>query len=256
MTSDPSTPTSGDWESSLTQAFGVLLGRPLSDFEPDADYAAHYSGNWLYETDINRDPAWLEPAVLTGGETISNENLLLLDEVGYPQLRFDASRSLFEIDTHAAEFPAAFTEELAVVDLAGPGGLPQVRGADLARLTARHGVDLTAPDMPEEAWCLTEARIASDGTLLDALRVATGIGEGLDSLVPRGRADAETEAAIAAVEHAALRAHLRAFCDTDSHDLALCLYDMRKAREEGGALVAQWQGAVDQYEIAVQRLRA
>ncbi|MDQ0938408.1 hypothetical protein [Streptomyces sp. V1I1] len=120
------TPTAGDdWESSLTQAFGVLLGHPLSDFDSGAEYAAYYSGNWLYETELDRDPAWLEPAALTGRETITNENLLLLDEVGYPELRFDASRSLFEIYTDAAEFPDAFKEDLAAVKLAGPDHWPQ-----------------------------------------------------------------------------------------------------------------------------------
>ncbi|MEU5400748.1 hypothetical protein ABZ348_15820 [Streptomyces sp. NPDC005963] len=56
MTSNPSS-SGDDWESSLTQAFGVLLDRPLSDFPPDADYAVYYSGNWLHETEVYRDPA-------------------------------------------------------------------------------------------------------------------------------------------------------------------------------------------------------
>ncbi|MFI1031502.1 hypothetical protein [Streptomyces sp. NPDC020951] len=245
-----------DWERSLTQAFGVLLGRPLSDFDPGAEYAVYYSGNWLYESGSTTDPAWLEPTALAGRETRTDENLLLLDEVGYPALRFDASRSLFEIDIYAAEFPAAFKEELAAVDLAGSGRLPEVRGIDLARLTARHGVDLTSSGPPENAWCLTRARIVSDGTLLDALRAATGMGQGPDGLVPSGTADAETEAAIAAVEHPGIRAHLRAFCDPGSDDIALCLHSMRKSWEENGPLVAEWQGAVDQYEITVQQVGA
>ncbi|MBA4866616.1 WD40 repeat domain-containing protein [Streptomyces sp. PSKA54] len=250
----PPHPTTGDdWESSLTQAFGVLLNHPLSDFDSGAEYAAYYSGNWLYETGSDRDPVWLEPAALNGRETVTNENLLLLDEPGYPDLRFDASRSLFEIYTDAVDFPAAFQQGLAAVKLAGSDHYPQVRGSDLARLTARHGVDLTSPDLPAKTWRLTDARIASDGTLLDALRVATGIGEGPDSLVPRKETDATTEAAIAAVEHAGIRAHLRAFCDPRSDDLALC---RRKSREEDSPLVAKWEGAVDQYEITVQRVEA
>ncbi|MGI5413791.1 hypothetical protein ACQEV9_44160 [Streptomyces chartreusis] len=247
----PPHPTTGDgWESSLTQAFGVLLNRPLWDFGSGAEYAAYYSGNWLYETGSDRDALWLESAALTGRETITNENLLLLDEVGYPDLRFDASRSLFEIYPDAVDFPAAFKEDLAAVKLAGSDRYPQVRGADLARLTARHGVDLTSPDLTE-TWRLTDARIASDGTLLDALRVATGIGEDPDSLVPREETGATTEAAITAVEHAGIRAHLRAFCDPLSDELA---FRRCTSREEDGPLVAKWEGAVDQYEITVQRV--
>ncbi|MGW4411295.1 hypothetical protein ACWEJ6_45210 [Nonomuraea sp. NPDC004702] len=247
MTSAPTT-TGDDWESSLRQAFGVLLGHPLSGFDPEAEYAACYTGNWLDETGFNRDPAWLEPAALAGRATISSENLLLLDEVGYPELRFDPSRSLFEIDA-AAELPADFGDELAAVKLAGSDRWPQVGGAELARLTARHGAGL-----PAGAWSVTSATIASDGTLLDALRVATGIGDGFDSLVPYEGGDPETAAAVAAVEHAGLRAHLRAFCDPRSDELALCRQDMRTARDEGGALVARWEGAVDQYEITVRRV--
>ncbi|WP_217236339.1 WD40 repeat domain-containing protein [Streptomyces sp. AC555_RSS877] len=249
----PHPATGDDWGSSLTQAFGVLLNQPLSDFDSDAQYAAYYSGNWLHETGSDRNPVWLESAALTGRETVTNENLLLLDEAGYPDLRFDASRSLFEIYTDAVDFPAAFKEGLAAVQLAGSDHWPQVRGADLARLTARHGVDLTSPDLLAKTWRLTDARIASDGTLLDALRVATGIGEGPDSLVPREDTAATAEAAITAVEHAGIRTHLRAFCDPHSDDLAL---SRRKSREEDSPLVAKWEGAVDQYEITVQRVEA
>ncbi|YCK37965.1 hypothetical protein ACNF49_29115 [Actinomadura sp. ATCC 39365] len=244
-----SAPTTGDdWESSLRQAFGVLLDHPVSGFDPEAEYAACYSGNWLHETGFDRDPAWPAPAALAGRATVSSENLLLLDEVGYPELRFDPSRSLFEIDA-AARFPVGFGEELVAVKVTGSDRWPQVGGAELARLTARHGVDL-----PASAWCVTSATIASDGTLLDALRVATGMGDGFDSLVPYEGGDPETEAALAAVEHDGLRAHLRAFCDPRSDELALCRQDMRRAREEGGALVARWEGAVDQYEITVRRV--
>ncbi|WP_167546275.1 WD40 repeat domain-containing protein [Streptomyces zinciresistens] len=240
-----------DWESSLAQAFGVLLDRPLPEFDSAAQYAAYYSGNWLYETGTDRDPLWLEPAVLTGRETVTDDNLLLLDEEGYPDLRFDASRSLFEIHTDAAEFPAAFKEGLAAVRVGGSEHYPQVTGADLARLTADHGVDLTAPDLSGKTWRLTDARIASDGTLLDALRAATGMGEGPDNLVPCEETDATTEAAVAAVEHAGLRAHLRAFCDPLSDDLA---FRRNMSGEKDGPVVATWEGAVDQYEITVKRI--
>ncbi|MFE3016929.1 hypothetical protein [Streptomyces sp. NPDC059256] len=253
MTSNPST-SGDDWESSLTQAFGVLLDRPLSDFPPDADYAVYYSGNWLHETEVYRDPAWLAEAVLTGRETITSENLMLLDEVGYPELRFDASRSLFEIDPSGADFPAAFLTDLVAADRAAVDDLPYVLGADLARLTARHGVDLTSPELPAGVWCLAKARINSNGTLLDALRVATGIGDGPHSLVPCKPRDAETEAAIAAVEHAGLRAHLRAFCDSSSHDLRFFYDDIRDSRGEDDRVVAEWEGAVDQFEITVEQI--
>ncbi|MGV9310611.1 WD40 repeat domain-containing protein [Streptomyces sp. NPDC003691] len=254
-----------DWESSLAQGFGVLLGRPLSDYDPDARYGAYYGGNFLDETESDRDPAWLSPDALSGKVPVVLESLLLHSELDLPELRFDARRSLFEIDPEG--LPEAFAEDL---DAAGLPSFRIIRGDELARLLDRHGLDLTDPDLPEDTWTVWQARIVSDGTLLGALRAATAIGQGPDSLVPYrdvNNGDLGTEAAaealVAAVHHPGLRAHLRTFSEAESHDLDYQVYSTRNgdwsgwqgnAWKEAGVLVTQWLGAVDQYEVSVVQL--
>ena len=63
---------------------------------------------------------------------------------------------------------------------------------------------------------MCDARIASDGTLLDALRVATGIGHGPENLVSAEDDDADKEWAVklGSVPRPELREHLKLDCQT------------------------------------------
>ncbi|WP_066364549.1 hypothetical protein [Herbidospora mongoliensis] len=210
------------WESALTQAFGRLLGHPLADHDPAAAYGAFYGGNWLYETELNRHPGWVRPEALSGQEPVTHpEVLILLD--GYTPLSFDASQSLFEVDP--ADFDAGLVASVSV--FAKPG---IVRGADLATLLAKH------PGEPD--WELWQARIASDGTLLGALKAATAIGDSPGSLIPPSEEVGEQ----------AVLAHLEAFNDPESHDLAYC------SHAQNDAVIGMWEGAIDQYEITIWNL--
>ncbi|WP_062429656.1 hypothetical protein [Herbidospora daliensis] len=213
---------SSAWESALTHAFGQLLGRPLADHDPTATYGAFYGGNWLYETGLDRHPGWVRREALSGQETVRHpEVLILLD--GYADLVFDASESLFEVD------PAEFADGLvASVSVFAKPGI--VRGRDLAMLLDGH------PGEP--GWQLWQARIASDGTLLGALRAATAVGDSPQSLIPPSEEPDER----------AVLAHLEAFSDTTSDDLAYCPQALNEA------VVAMWEGAVDQYEITIWNL--
>ncbi|WP_061291711.1 hypothetical protein [Herbidospora cretacea] len=210
------------WDTALTHAFGQLLGRPLADFAPAATYGAFYGGNWLYETELHHHPGWVRREALSGQETVSHpEVLILLD--GYAPLVFDASRSLFEVD------PADFDEGLvASVSVFAKPGI--VRGADLAVLLDKH------PGEP--GWTLWQACIASDGSLLGALMAATAIGDSPATLIPPS-AEPSEQAALA---------HLEAFSDRRSDDLAYC------PQPGNDAVIAMWEGAVDQYEITVWNL--
>ncbi|MGX2996537.1 hypothetical protein JNUCC64_20055 [Streptomyces sp. JNUCC 64] len=258
-TDAPGTP---DWESSLAQGYGVLLGHPLTEHDPDAEYGAFYGGDWLDETEVDRDASWLAPAALAGRETVSHDTILLLDETGFDPPRFDASRSFFEV--FPDEAPAVLAGDLAAAGAAGAGA---VRGDELARLLDRHG--LGPAELPTAAWRVRQARIASDGTLLGALRAATGVPGGPDGLVPhvagpwRMESAREADRTVAAVAHPGLRAHLRTFCEPGSHTLDH--QTERTGERDGsghragewngvGTLVTQWLGAVDQYEISVVRL--
>ncbi|MEV8630559.1 hypothetical protein AB0395_02790 [Streptosporangium sp. NPDC051023] len=248
--------TSSDvgWEALLADAFGALLSRPLAGYDPGAEYAAYYHGNFFHETRIDRDPTWLNPAVLSGGEPVEVGDLYLYD-MGEPPLRFDAGRSLFQFSSHG--LPRDFAADLAAACFA-----PDViRGADLAPVLWRHDLDLADPVLAEN-WHVCHARIASDGTLLDAMRVATGIGYGPGSLIPfEGSVDEEWESALAAISHPELRAHLRLGC-CDASDAEGLTYrgadaPLGSLLEDGDcSLVAAWEDGHGQVDVTVVQLGA
>lgn len=68
MTLENSTPPPGrsaEWAATLAQAFGALLGRPLTEYG-DARYGAYYGGNFLDEAELDHDPVWVGRAALAG----------------------------------------------------------------------------------------------------------------------------------------------------------------------------------------------
>ncbi|MEV6158000.1 hypothetical protein AB0L53_47435 [Nonomuraea sp. NPDC052129] len=69
-------------------------------------------------------------------------------------------------------FSGAFADDVrAAATLDGVDLL--IRGADLAPLLTRHGIDLTAEDLGDFHYSITATlHLATDGTLLDALRAA------------------------------------------------------------------------------------
>ncbi|MFD0634783.1 hypothetical protein ACFQ9X_27830 [Catenulispora yoronensis] len=87
---------SPSWNDQLADAFSILLGHPLSDHDPQAEYAAYYSGNFLSESEFNREPVWLEPEALSGEAVLDDTPFLLYDQ-GEPAIELSAAGSLFEI---------------------------------------------------------------------------------------------------------------------------------------------------------------
>ncbi|KJY27606.1 hypothetical protein [Streptomyces sp. NRRL S-495] len=287
MTLENSTPPptrSAEWAATLAQGFGEVLGRPLAEYEDgDARYGAYYGGNFLDEAELDHDPVWVGRAALAGEETVEPGHLLLTppgDAAG-TELVFDASRSLFWVDPR--ELPdtlAAFGADLAAAVAESESGQWRgaLLGADLGRAAGRHGVNLASADLPPELWTLWQARIASGDTLLDALCAATGLTAATSSeLVPAGLGDSadqveeEAHELVAGVADPALRDYLAAFCDEESHDLALVRFAPADADDDdddeefedddydesqGGTVVVRWDGAVDQYEVTVRRLTA
>ncbi|MFJ8434307.1 hypothetical protein ACIQ9P_23685 [Kitasatospora sp. NPDC094019] len=295
MTLENSTPLPGrsaEWAATLAGAFGEILGRPLDEYgDRDARYGAYYGGNFLDEAELDHDPVWVGPAALAGEETVGTGDLLLTPpgDTAETELVFDASRSLFWVDPR--ELPdalAAFGADLADAVAASESGQWRgaLLGADLGRIAGRHGVDLASADLPRELWTLWQGRIASADTLLDALCAATGLTAATSpDLLPAGLGDSRDEVEdeaheqVAGVADPALRDYLAAFCDQESHDLALVLFahdaegddDDDDAEEyeyeddededgydetDGGTVVVRWDGAVDQFEITVRRLDA
>lgn len=47
------------WDEELDEAFGILLGRRLADYDPEATYAVYYGGDVLNE--MAPPAGWLSP---------------------------------------------------------------------------------------------------------------------------------------------------------------------------------------------------
>lgn len=249
--------TDDAWMEQLAQGFGALLGRPLSEFDPGAVYAAYFGGNLIGEAEYARDEAWVDPEALAGRRLIEDTPLSMYD-MGEPPLVFDASESIFELNM--SELPDALAADVAEVAVSEPGSsYPLVRGRDLGELLARHEVDLTDPDLAE-GWTVCHARIASDGTLLGALCAATGVGLAERYLVAfAGEPAKQWQRDLDAVEDAELRAHLTLGCREpwESEGLSFGRGEQNAApplSEQGCALIASWEECQGQVEIALVQL--
>lgn len=273
------TPETGldGWDAALAGAFEILLGGKTA-IDPAAGYGVYYASESLDEF-LFPNP-WVTP------ETLSDRKPRLLPDADgeYPfspwTWRFDLGESLFYFDADLLAgtgawgadghkgprpFDDAFVADLRAVSLTEETDEVLVRGAELGPLLGRHGVDLT--DKASEklnTWLTVLLRVATDGTLTDAMRAATFTERGPEHLVPiHGRSAAEPwEERLSAVTHPALRDHLRMLCLTRND-----------ARSEGGfycgadhwpwsdlleavgcSLVAGWGFGESQAGVAVVRL--
>ncbi|ACU38259.1 hypothetical protein [Actinosynnema mirum] len=95
-------------------------------------YALYAWGNALHESELDRDPAWLAPEVLSGGREVVSEHLCLSDE---GPLRVDGAGTLFDVGGEQVEGRALVGRDLAGVE-----------------------------------WRVVLIRVASDGSLEDARR--------------------------------------------------------------------------------------
>ncbi|MFF4416139.1 hypothetical protein ACFYY8_26745 [Streptosporangium sp. NPDC001559] len=265
------------WSAALTGAFEILLGgEPTVD--PTAGYGVYYASDSLDEF-LFPNP-WATPEALSG-----REPRYLPDSDGeYPfspwTWRFDLGGSLFRFDADLLAgtepwgadgykgprpFDDAFVADLRTVSPPGEAGEALVCGAELGPLLGRHGVDLTGEDSEKlNGWLTVLLRVATDGTLTDAMRAATFTERGPEHLVPTHDMSAGEpwEERLGAVTHPALRDHLRMLCLSE-----------RDARSKGGfyygtghwpwtdvlevagcSLVAGWGFGESQAGVAVVRL--
>ncbi|WP_329027040.1 hypothetical protein [Streptomyces sp. NBC_00690] len=246
-----------DWDRQLVHAFGVLVGRPLDEFDPAAVYAVGLQGNALNESGFLREPDWVHPKALSGARPIPCPFGLSGEPDRQPL--FDPSTSIFDFgrcDSPQSPLPKDFTTALKSVCFAGS----LVRGADIAPLLDRFGVDLTTPAL-KDTWEIYFPRLVCDGTLLDALRVALDTGRTPEELVPLTltvptEPEEEWEQDLATIEHPALRTHLAYFC-TDGAEGLMPLYQDETTtvlEDEGCEPIAGWEDGHGQIEITVMRL--
>ncbi|MFE7563622.1 hypothetical protein [Kitasatospora sp. NPDC057500] len=231
----PETATAADlsgWDAALAGAFEILLdGEPAGDGAA-AGYGVYYASDTLDEF-LFPNP-WATPEALSAR---APRHLPELDGE-YPfspsAWRFDLSGSLFRFDAallagtgpwgedgHKGPrpFDDAFATGLQAVATVDEAGDALVRGAQLGALLDRHGVDLTGAHATKlNGWLAVVLRVATDGTLADAMRAATFTRRGPGHLVSLQDIGGDRSAAapweerLKAVEHTALRDHLRMLC--------------------------------------------
>lgn len=247
------------WRQVLFDGFGEFLGRPLDKFDSDAQYGVYFwAGNFLKEIDFADDARWVDPEVLAGRILFIEDGHVVLYDEGEPSLRFDAAGSIFVIEDESA-LPSEFVADLAAVSFPSTeAGERLVLGRDLGVLLTKHSVDLT-DDGLAGAWYVLYPRIASDGTLVDALRVATGIGEEPDSVIEfDGEPAEEWEADVARVTHPGLRAHLGFVCQEPGYAALSYMGADRLSfwgmEGEGCTVIAAWDETQNQVEVGVFQL--
>ncbi|MDF5757359.1 hypothetical protein [Spongiactinospora sp. TRM90649] len=190
------------WDDALAQAFAILLGKPLEDFDADAMYATYYSCSDLSLELFDED---FDVAPLARGEIVSApfSSVPILGELfeGWdliaPQWAIDLGNSIF------------YSED-AVHGVNGlESGLP---GVELGRILVERGMKTS--DL-SEAFPLVAFRVHSDGSLLDAMRVITGTMRGPEHLMPlepEYGVEDRWRSRLAAIEHPGLRDHLMNLC--------------------------------------------
>ncbi|MER6579026.1 hypothetical protein [Nonomuraea sp. NPDC001023] len=225
---------SSEWEAALAAAFEILLGGgPAVD--PAARYGVYYASATFDEFLFPND--WATADALSGREA----GHLPDPDGAHPfspwTWRFDLGGSLFWFDPDLLAgtgswgedghkgprpFGDAFVTDLravSAVDEADEAGEVLVRGAQLGPLLSRHGVDLTGGECEKlNGWLTVLLRVATDGTLTDAMRAATFTERGPGHLVSVSdlryarSAVQPWEGRLGAVTHSALRDHLRMLC--------------------------------------------
>jgi hypothetical protein len=192
----------------LEHAFGLLLGRPLHEFDPAARYALYhwddvYCDEFFGDEEVDLDefdqPETRESS--TVGDT--GEATLFLD-----RWRIDLGRTIVLLDD--LEHPVVDALRTVAFDEKREA----VLGVDLRRVLLAENVDL---DELTDEYANMLLRVQTDGSLLDAMRAATWTMSAPDGLVPR-EARAEVDPAwqpvLERIDEPALRAHLEMLCLT------------------------------------------
>ncbi|WP_433512134.1 hypothetical protein ACQP2T_51595 [Nonomuraea sp. CA-143628] len=258
------------WDEELSAAFGLLLGRSLADYDPAATYAVYYGGDVLNEMAPPAD--WLSPVALADPTPRPLPDPVYLDEDHQEYAwHFDLSNSFVHFDEEVLDgpFSGAFADDVRAAAILNGVDL-LIRGADLSPLLIRHGIDLTAEDLGDFHYSITVTlRLATDGTLLDALRAATFTHRGPAHLIPMGgddgyveEAEPQWEKALRPIQNQALRDHLRFHCVGDADAVSAGAQYLATAEwppgsgaveDLGATLIAGWSFGEYQHGAAVVR---
>ncbi|RBQ16637.1 hypothetical protein DP939_28500 [Spongiactinospora rosea] len=237
------------WDDALTQAFAILLGKPLEDYDADATYGTYYVCPDLSLDLFDRD---FDVAPLARGEIVRPP---------FPSMPILGR--LFEgWDRIAPHWTIDLGNSIFYAEDSGHGvdglesGLP---GVELGRILIERGMK---PSDLSKASPLVAFRVHSDGSLLDAMRVITGTMRGPEHLTPLESmygVEDRWRNRLAAVEHAGLRDHLLDLCrDADSARCDGALYVEDDENPGCGIppypVIAAWEFGEGQAWSAVVRL--
>lgn len=206
-----------EWEQLLRRELQRFLSEPLADDPGKARYALYHwddmlAAEFFAATDLDQLAALAEPrsCVVAAAGTSGT---------GWDRWAFDLGRSIFAVDAAGdiealAGRPAA--DLLAAAHRSAGRGV--VHGVELARVLHRHGI---APQAfaGDGMVMPVHVRVVTDGSLLDALRAATGTMDraGLEPVDPDADVDPRWRPALDAIADAGLRSHLSAlFLDEES----------------------------------------
>ncbi|WP_432829143.1 hypothetical protein [Dactylosporangium sp. CA-092794] len=239
-----------DWSAALTDAFAILLGRPLEEFAPDATYAVYYSCSDLA---IDLFKAGFDVAPLARGEIVAPP-FTAIPILGTLLEGWDLIAPHWSIDLGRSFFRAGDPGDGAAIGLPElDAGLP---GSDLGHILTERG--LSAGDI-RDAYPEIDFRVHTDGTLFDAMRTITGTMLGPDRLFPLSPdwgVEPSWEERLAAVAHPELKAHLRHLCRTEDSarsDGALYLGSTDPGFEPPRPVIAAWQfGEAQSWSAVVQ----
>ncbi|MEU4224608.1 hypothetical protein AB0F17_09955 [Nonomuraea sp. NPDC026600] len=237
------------WDDTLARAFAVLLGKPVDEYDPNASYGVYYCCDdlslELFKKGFDIGPVVRGELVRAPFPTIPILGELLegWDEIA-PHWTIDLGRSLFygEDSGHGID--------------GLEGGLP---GAELGRILVERGMK---PADLKQAYMTVMLRAHTDGSLMDAMRVATGTLRGPDHLFPLEPAygvDPRWDGPLSSIAHPGLSAHLRNLCrDEDTARADGAFYFGSDAGWTDDALpypvVAGWRFGEAQAWSAVVRL--
>jgi hypothetical protein len=251
---------SGSWKDQLTAAFEILLGRPLTSYDPGAVYATFFDGDVFCEIDFSClfhrpcVPAWLDQDALDGRKTITIDGLSLYYR-GEPPLQFDASGSVFELDLTA--LPEAAASKLTAACFSSDDSYGLITGRSVSAVLKDF-----SPGLPAGCWSVAYPRIASDGSLWDAMRAATGLGLTPATLIPFNQEASEPwRTRLATISHPGLKAHLALGCGDHSRAEGLIYHGTGGSggyplEKEGCGLIANWEERDWYCQVSVVQLSA
>ncbi|MFF5083658.1 hypothetical protein ACFY36_41970 [Actinoplanes sp. NPDC000266] len=102
-------------------------------------YALYAWGNFINEAELDRLPAWIDPAVLSGERAVVDDNLTIVDD---GPLLVDGPGTYYDVDDEWVE-----------------------------------GRELAGRDLSGREWRVVRIRVATDGTREDALRITDQMEE-------------------------------------------------------------------------------